>query len=438
MFDGMRGRVGAALQARKPAGRQSPRAGRASGAASAGARSSADAGQASSPRVEAGNDASMGASSRASTGASIGTSIGTRTAAEVAGADAGAVRLAAVVVTHNRLRQLRRTVKRLLAEGVDHLVVIDNASTDGTRDWLGGLRDRRLHVVTSARNQGGAGGFEQGLRTARALHDADWYLLMDDDARPHPGAIARFRAMMGPDSAPADGDGNAGAAAGWDAFAGGVYYPDGAICETNRPARNPFWCWRSFLRTMMGGGRSGFHVADDAYATDRPVPVDAASFVGLFLSRGALDRADYPRGELFIYGDDVLYTLELTRAGGRIGFAPWLGFEHDCSTFRRGEGAVHRPLWKVYYNYRNGLFAYRAAAGPVMFWPVLMITVPKWLLKLRSYDPGERRVFLRLLGLALRDGLMGQRHRPHPQIRALGRCPRPAGARRIAPAPSER
>ena len=341
--------------------------------------------------------------------------------------DAGALRLAAVVVSHNRLGQLRRTVRRLLEEGVDHLVVVDNASTDGTRDWLAQRRDPRLHVVLSPRNQGGAGGFEQGLRTARLLHDADWYVVMDDDARPQPGALARFRALAAaqPDTPPQ-----------WEALAGGVFYPDGQICETNRPSRNPFWCRRSFMRTLMAG-RAGFHVADDAYDAPAPVPVDAASFVGLFLSRAAIARAGYPQGDLFIYGDDVLYTLELSCRGGRIGFAPWLAFEHDCTTFRRGEGQIHRPLWKVYYNYRNGLFTYRRAAGPVLFWLVLLLAIPKWGLKVRGYEPGERRTYLRLLRVALGDGFRGRRDRPHRQVRALARIGprgRKATARTASPA----
>jgi rhamnopyranosyl-N-acetylglucosaminyl-diphospho-decaprenol beta-1,3/1,4-galactofuranosyltransferase len=346
--------------------------------------------------------------------------------AEVARADADAagagMRIAAVVVSHNRKAQLRRTVARLLAEGVDHLVVVDNASTDGTRDWLAGLADARLHVILSPRNLGGAGGFERGLRAARALHDPDWYVVMDDDARPHAGTIARFRTLA---AAAPEGTGPGGtgpeAAGRWDALAAGVYYPDGAICETNRPSRNPFWCRRSFFRTLMGGGRAGFHVEDADYAVATPLPIDAASFVGLFLSRAAIARAGYPQGELFIYGDDVLYTLGLSRAGGRIGFAPWLGFEHDCTTFRRGEGQIHRPLWKVFYNYRNGLFAYRAAAGPVLFWLVLLLSLPKWALKVRGYAPAERRTYLQLLGIAVGDGLRGWRGRPHRQVRAIAR-----------------
>jgi GT2 family glycosyltransferase len=127
----------------------------------------------------------------------------------------------------------------------------------------------------------------------------------------------------------------------------------------NRPSRNPFWHLRPFLHTLLGGGRKGFHVSDDDFAATTVRQIDASSFVGFFVSRAAIARAGFPDGKLFIYGDDVLYTLKLTRAGGAIGFAPWIRFEHDCSTLRKGEGHIHRPLWKAYYNYRNGLLVRR-------------------------------------------------------------------------------
>ena len=315
--------------------------------------------------------------------------------------------LAAVVVTHNRLEQLRLTVACLLAEEIDWLVVVDNASTDGTAAFLAGVTDARLCRVTLPDNVGGAGGFEAGLRQAVARFDPDWCVVMDDDARPAPGTMARFRAAAGGLTTE-----------GFEAVAGGVYYPDGHICEMNRPSRNPFWNIGSFARTLFGGGRAGFHVADQDFDRTRAVKVDVASFVGLFVSRAAIGRAGFPDGKLFIYGDDVIYTLKLSRAGGAIGFAPWLRFEHDCTTFRRGGGHIHRPMWKVYYNYRNGLLAYRQAAGPVMFWPALMVVVVKWSLKARAYD-GDWRLYLHLLRLAVVDGLRGRVTRSHAEVLAL-------------------
>ena len=349
-----------------------------------------------------------------------------------AGAAAGAVSaprasLVAVVVTFNRLTQLQRTLAVLL-EGreaglIDRVIVVDNASTDGTGAWLAerAAAEGRLSLLTLSENRGGAGGFEAGLREAMARFSPDWCLIMDDDARPLPGCLSRFHAGAG-----------ALLAAGWEALATGVHYPDGAICEMNRPSRNPFWDLKSFLRTLFGGGRAGFHVPDLAYEAREPFQIHATSFVGLFLSRAAIARAGYPEGDLFIYGDDVLYTLRLSRAGGRIAFAPWLAYEHDCRTFRRGAGTsrredhgaagVHRPMWKVYYNYRNGLFGYRAAAGPLFFWPVLAVVLPKWALKARAYGP-EGRLFLRLLRIAVWDGLTNRRNRPHDEVLRLSEAP---------------
>ena len=315
------------------------------------------------------------------------------------------LQIVALVVTFNRLAQLQTTVARLLAEDLDAVVVVNNASTDGTADWLASQHDQKLNAITLDRNRGGAGGFEQGLKAAMARHDADWFVLMDDDARPLPGAIAQFRAEVGGMGA-------------WEAVAAGVYYPDGDICEMNRPSRNPFWHLGRFLRTLFGGGRSGFHLRDDEFHVRTVEQIDVTSFVGFFLSRAAIARVGLPDGKLFIYGDDVIYTLGLSRAGGAIGFAPWLRFEHDCSTLRRGEGHIHRPLWKAYYNYRNGLLGYRAAAGPVLFWPALCVVVVKWALKSRGYGPSQT-LFLRLLGVAVTDALRGKLDRSHDEVVAL-------------------
>ena len=318
-----------------------------------------------------------------------------------------ALRIAAVVVTHNRLAQLQCTVPRLLAEPLDHVVVIDNGSSDGSAEWLAGLGDKRLDIITSAQNSGGAGGFEVGMRHTMARHNPDWLVLMDDDARPMPGMIADFRSQDH---------------AGAEAVAAAVHYPDGRICEMNRPSVNPFWHPKKFIATLMGRGRMGFHVTDADYDLAGERAVDAASFVGLFLSRRGIDRAGFPDGQLFIYGDDVLYTLGLRRAGGQISFAPAIRFEHDCSTYD-GDARVTRPLWKVYYLHRNSLFVYRAASG-WLFPFVLLAVLPKWWMKSRAYGAADRPVFLRLLRRAVGDGLRGRRTRSHDEVMGLALQPK--------------
>ena len=194
-------------------------------------------------------------------------------------------RLVAVVVTHNRLGQLQVTLDHLLLSPRRELaavVVVNNGSTDGTAAWLAEHPDNRVHVLRHARNRGGAGGFEAGLRLAMDWLSADWVVVMDDDARPAPEALSRFHALP---------------CASWDAVAAAVYQPDGQICEMNRPSRNPFWDLRLFWRTMWQG-RAGFHLTSAAFEGAQ-MAVDVASFVGLFLSRRAIELAGYPDGRLF-------------------------------------------------------------------------------------------------------------------------------------------
>lgn len=313
-------------------------------------------------------------------------------------------RLVAVVVTHRRLGQLQTTLAALFAQPVSDLaavLVVDNASDDGTGAWLSSQTDPRLTVLSSATNLGGAGGFELGMRRAMQDLSPDWIVVMDDDARPEPGAFAAFHALD---------------LAGHDAFAAAVRHPDGTICEMNRPTFNPFWHKRVLVRALLGGGRGAFHLGPKDYAAPGLRTVDGASFVGFFVRAATVAQRGYPDPRLFLYGDDAIYTMGLTRDGHRIGFDPSVQFEHDSSTYSTQDPRI-RPLWKVYYYHRNLLILYRMAAG-IFFVPVLMLYGPKWLLRVRHYR-GEGRQFLRLFALALRDGLLRRTHRPHAEIVAL-------------------
>jgi len=99
----------------------------------------------------------------------------------------------AVVVTYNRSALVASCLDALAAQStpVAGIVVVDNASSDGTPEYLRerGYLDRpgvRLETLES--NRGGAGGFSHGVRIARA-EPGDWIWLLDDDAEPAPGAL---------------------------------------------------------------------------------------------------------------------------------------------------------------------------------------------------------------------------------------------------------
>jgi GT2 family glycosyltransferase len=65
--------------------------------------------------------------------------------------------IAVVVLTHNRLHLLQKCVDNVLrkaSEATREIVIWDNASTDGTGDYLASLNDPRIRTITSEENIG--------------------------------------------------------------------------------------------------------------------------------------------------------------------------------------------------------------------------------------------------------------------------------------------
>jgi rhamnopyranosyl-N-acetylglucosaminyl-diphospho-decaprenol beta-1,3/1,4-galactofuranosyltransferase len=87
--------------------------------------------------------------------------------------------IAVVVLTHNRVRLLRRCVERVLMRTSDRtteIVLWDNASTDGTEEYLASVSDPRLLVVAHPENIG-----VNAYRRAAALTSAPYLVELDDD-----------------------------------------------------------------------------------------------------------------------------------------------------------------------------------------------------------------------------------------------------------------
>src|SRR5699024_6425077 len=162
-------------------------------------------------------------------------------------------------------------------------------------------------------------------------------------------------------------------------------------------------------------GRRRFHLEKKDYDANVPVAVDSASFVGFFVRGTTIDRIGLPDGRLFIYCDDLLYTLEITRQAGKFCFLPWVAFTHECTASPVENGGL-KPLWKVYYAYRNRIRVLRVKAG-WFSWLLLPLEITKWFLHCRYYN--RRRAYLRLTITALGDALKDRYDRPHEEVTAL-------------------
>ncbi len=106
----------------------------------------------------------------------------------------------ALVLTYNRKQLVAECLKAILAqsEPPDAILVLDNASRDGTHEYLaeqGLLQDRRVSYLSVPKNLGPAGGFDLAIRLAYGWgYDCIW--TMDDDVIPSPDALKELKAAF--------------------------------------------------------------------------------------------------------------------------------------------------------------------------------------------------------------------------------------------------
>ncbi|WP_239459971.1 glycosyltransferase family 2 protein [Nocardioides daejeonensis] len=201
--------------------------------------------------------------------------------------------IVAVVVTFNRLDLLRELVATLRVNPLlASILIVDNASTDGTGEWLRDEAQRAdgvpLVPVMLPENRGGAGGFHEGVRRAMEL-DADLVWLMDDDGLPDPECLATLLEHRGLD------------------FWGPLVVDREAPQELVFPIRLP-------------GGARTVHSVDDARSAARAGRIDdiVIPFNGVLVTRELVTRIGLPRSEFFIWGDDHDYRLRAEEAGAQI------------------------------------------------------------------------------------------------------------------------
>lgn len=103
--------------------------------------------------------------------------------------------VAAVLVTYHPQQATLQAAVQALHGQVAQLWVVDNTATSGACPWLPALvRDAAVpaQLLEQSQNLGIGAAHNIGIRAARA-HGARWVLLLDQDSRLEPGAVARLR-----------------------------------------------------------------------------------------------------------------------------------------------------------------------------------------------------------------------------------------------------
>lgn len=238
---------------------------------------------------------------------------------------------AAVVVTYNRKDLLKQNIECLLNQqgAACDIYVIDNASTDGTKDMVLTYTDGRIHYINTGANLGGAGGFEFGVK--RAVEDGfDYVWIMDDDTLPNPDALAKLF------EADKKLNGN------WGWLSSVAYWTDGSICRMNIQKRNIFK-----------------HIGTEEYNSEI-APIKMCSFVSLLVKSSVIKELGLPIGEYFIWTDDYEFTGRISRKYPCY-MVPGSTVIHAMKTHIRVNFAQDSPdrINRYHYIYRNDVHCYR-------------------------------------------------------------------------------
>jgi rhamnopyranosyl-N-acetylglucosaminyl-diphospho-decaprenol beta-1,3/1,4-galactofuranosyltransferase len=97
--------------------------------------------------------------------------------------------ITAVVITHNRLDDLKRCVSSLQEQTrpLDRILVINNGSTDGTKEWVSSQPEiAAIHQANLGMGAGLKVGFERAVELG-----ADLVYALDDDAKPKKDAVEK-------------------------------------------------------------------------------------------------------------------------------------------------------------------------------------------------------------------------------------------------------
>lgn len=107
--------------------------------------------------------------------------------------------ISVVIPAYNREESILAAVQSVLAQDFTNLelIVVDDASTDGTADRLASLNDPRLRIVSHERNLGAAAARNTGVRAAQA----EWIAFQDSDDEWLPGKLRRqMERLTAPDA----------------------------------------------------------------------------------------------------------------------------------------------------------------------------------------------------------------------------------------------
>lgn len=237
-------------------------------------------------------------------------------------------KLYVLIVTYNRLNKLKKCLSSYDEQihQPHKLIVVDNYSTDGTRDYLNVWENKTSNyeksVIYLDKNYGGSGGFYEGMKAVQE-ENFDWLWISDDDAYPENNAFDVLSKAI-------------------------VQYKDYSVfCSSVITADGIDVGHRKAKRNM--GDVLGTPCSKELYNKEN-FDINIFSFVGSCISKKVLDTCGLPMKDFFIWFDDTEYSLRVNEKYQMM-CIPSVRVYHDTEIEKEW-----RYSWKTYYGERNKLY----------------------------------------------------------------------------------
>lgn len=302
------------------------------------------------------------------------------------------IKIASVVLTYNRKELLKNCLEALMKQSypIDLIIVVDNASTDRTFEFLktkGYLNNSQVKYLSMEENAGSAGGFGAGMKYGYEK-GYDFFWLMDDDTVSQKEALEKL-------------------VESWNSLKekGEKIGIIGSVAISGLDSSKLSWVLRRKKENKFYR-----HLQDFQEAITE---VDHLPYGGAFINKEIIKEVGCPDKDFFLWLDDVEYCYRVRQTQRKI-FAVKnsivchpLGATVECS-FRNKKVFVKsssQPPWKDYYDARNYILLIRKhGLGIRRFLPSGELTLIFSLLK---RDQKLKRALYYLRGFI--DGLLSKK-----------------------------
>lgn len=267
-----------------------------------------------------------------------------------------------ILVTYNRLETLRKIISNVKTYNWKYniFLVVDNNSTDGTKEWLASITD--IEVLSMSENVGHGAALAKGLKYIdHKKLNSTHTIFLEDDSVPESELI---------------------------------HYLYDAILHSE------FDLVSSSGKLVTLGKRIEILPQQDKIAA-----ADFCLFDGAIIKNDVFQKIGYPVENWFMMFDDFEYCYRIKKAGFSIGIVK--NHFHQILHFGAGEKFSHSSLWRGYYQTRNHLFFLKKHFNLFNFFDFLILNSKRTIAALIPKDRSIRfkfRIFGLLHGLINKSG----------------------------------